>query len=138
MDFDRLKHSYGVAKKMYEIGVLLNLKVEELESLYILGLNHDVGYQFTDNIYEHNKVGGDILKESEYIYWKEVYYHGEIKCEYESLFLDILNSADMQIDKYGNDVGYLGRLKDIEERYGYNSEVYKKCKRLISSLCEKF
>ena len=37
----------------------------------------------------------------------------------------------MQVDKYGNDVGYDNRLKDIENRYGNESIVYKKCKNLI-------
>ena len=95
MNFDRLKHSYGVAKKMYEIGSLLSLNDKELEQLYILELNHDIGYEFTKVGFEHNKVGGNILKKSGFKYWKEVYFHGEIQNEYDSLFLDILNSADM-------------------------------------------
>ena len=33
----------------------------------------------------------------------------------------------MQIDKYGNDVGYDKRLEDIKNRYGDNSIVYLKC-----------
>ena len=61
-------------------------------------------------------------------------YHGEIDCPYESLFLKILNKADMQIDKYGNDVGYNKRLEDIKERYGEDSIVYKKCSMLIESI----
>lgn len=40
----------------------------------------------------------------------------------------------MQIDKYGNDVGYEKRLKDIENRYGSSSNVYKKCYILIQRL----
>ena len=44
----------------------------------------------------------NILKENNYPFYNEVYYHGEITDEYNSLYLDILNSADMQIDKYGN------------------------------------
>lgn len=46
------------------------------------------------------------MKASSYKYWQEIYYHGEITSEYHSMYLDILNQADMQIDKYGNDVGY--------------------------------
>lgn len=51
--------------------------------------------------------------------------------EYDSLYLNILNQADMQIDKCGNDVGYEERLKDIGSRYGFESDVYKKCKNMI-------
>ena len=135
MDNDRLIHSYNVGKKMMEIGKKYNLSEEELEELFILGLNHDIGYEFDPT--NHNKVGGEILRKQNYKYYKEVYYHGEIQNEYKSLYLDILNMADMQIDKYGNDVGYDNRLKDIENRYGIDSYVYKKCFELIKELKEK-
>ncbi len=32
----------------------------------------------------------------------------------------------MQIDRYGNEVGYIKRLEDIKNRYGENSITYKK------------
>ncbi len=50
------------------------------------------------------------------------------------LYLKILNQADMQIDKYGNDVGYNKRLDDIESRYGSESDVFKKCLELVKSI----
>ena len=40
----------------------------------------------------------------------------------------------MQIDKYGNDVGYIKRLEDIKKRYGENSTTYKNAKILVSKL----
>ena len=47
--------------------------------------------------------------------------------------------ADMQIDKFGNDVGYTKRLEDIKNRYGENSEVYKKVEILVNDIrIEKF
>ena len=69
---------------------------------------------------------GKILKRNNYKYWKEIYYHVNINTEYTSLFLTILNKADMQIDKYGNDV--------IKSRYGENSTTYKNAKTLILNL----
>ena len=44
----------------------------------------------------------------------------------------------MQIDKYGNDVGFNKRLIDIKNRYGENSNVYKKCLNLIENLKNKY
>ena len=44
----------------------------------------------------------------------------------------------MQIDKYGNDVGFNKRLKDIENRYGKESDVYIKCYKLINKLKKTF
>lgn len=134
MDELRLKHSYAVGKKMQEIGKEKGLSEEEIKELFVLGLNHDIGYEFTDNGINHNIIGGEVLKSSGYQYWREVYYHGELDIDYQSLFLDILNMADMQVDRYGNDVGYDKRLEDIATRYGAESHVYKKCEKLISNI----
>lgn len=133
MDNDRLNHSIAVARKMVTIGEKYNLNKEQLQELFVLGYNHDIGYEYGNNE-NHRIIGGNILKQSNYKYWKEVYYHGETNCEYSSLYLDILNKADMQIDKYGNDVGYDKRLEDIKNRYGKDSTIYKKAKMLIDNL----
>ena len=136
MDEDRLKHSIAVARKMIEIGKEYGLDDSQLQDLFVLGLNHDIGYEFTTNE-GHEHIGGEILKRNNYKYWKEIYYHGNINNKYSSVFLEILNKADMQIDKYGNDVGYEKRLEDIKERYGENSTVYKNVKILVSKLRSK-
>ena len=134
MDFDRLKHSIGVARKIVEIGKEYSLNEADLQKLYILDYNHDIGYEFSEDKLEHNIIDGNLLKDNGYEYWKEVYYHGNPNTEYESLFLKILNMADMQIDKYGNDVGYDKRLEDIKNRYGKDSEVYNKCCKIIDKI----
>ena len=131
---DRLKHSYAVAKKMMEIAKEYNLSEEDIMNCFLIGLNHDIGYEFASNGLNHNKLGGQILRNNGFKYWQEVYYHGDIDCTYDSIFLDILNKADMQIDKCGNDVGYDKRLEDIKDRYGKDSITYKNCVILIESL----
>lgn len=90
--------------------------------------------EFTKNGINHNIIGEEILKNSNFKYWREIYYHGEINIEYKSLYLDILNQADMQIDKYDNDVGYDKRLEDIKNRYGKDSDVYNKCCKLVDKI----
>lgn len=134
MDENRLKHSIAVARKMAEIAKSRKLSEEEIKNCFIIGYNHDVGYEFTMDGINHNKIGGKILKNSDFKYWKEIYYHGEINIEYKSVYLDILNQADMQIDRYGNDVGYDKRLEDIKNRYGENSTIYLKCFELINEI----
>ena len=136
MDENRLKHSLAVAKKMIEIGKEYNLNDKELQDLFVLGFNHDIGYEYGNNL-NHEHIGGEILKRNDYKYWKEVYYHGDINAQYSSLYLEILNKADMQIDKYGNDVGYTRRLEDIKTRYGENSITYKNAETLVSMLRNK-
>ena len=134
MDEDRLKHSLAVARKMVEIAKNKSLSTEDIENCFAIGFNHDIGYEFTPNGVNHNVIGGNILKNNGFKYWQEVYYHGENDTEYDSLYLTILNQADMQIDKYGNDVGYDKRLCDIKSRYGEDSIVYKKCFELIEKI----
>ena len=134
MDLDRLKHSISVGRKMMEIGKEKELTGVELKELFLLGYNHDIGYEFTDKGINHNVIGGEILKENGFKHWKEVYYHGEINLDYKSMYLEILNQADMQIDKYGNDVGYEKRLEDIKQRYGEESIVYQKAYKLVERL----
>lgn len=134
MDRDRLNHSLAVANKMVEIGKNFKLQETDLRELFILGYNHDIGYKFCSNNIEHNIIGGEILKNNGYKYWQEVYCHGNPEAEYNSLFLKILNMADMQIDKYGNDVGYEKRLEDIKARYGEDSIQYINANSVINSL----
>jgi len=138
MNDDRLKHSISVGRKMVELGKKYNLTEEDLNNLFLLGYNHDIGYEFEKNGVDHNIIGGNILKENGYKFWKEVYYHGNPDSEYNSLYLDILNEADMQIDKYGNDVGFEKRLEDIKNRYGENSKPYLSSKKIISNLINKW
>ena len=76
MDNDRVKHSISVARRMVEIGKSYNLSNEELEELFVLGLNHDIGYEFCDGR-NHNVVGGNILKRSNYKYTNNI--NGSIK-----------------------------------------------------------
>ncbi len=133
MDFDRMKHSLAVARKMVEIGNKLELNKEQLHELFILGFNHDIGYEFGTNE-SHNIIGGNMLKNSGYKYWQEVYYHGNPEAGYNSLYLDILNEADMKINKYGEDVGYEKRLEDIRNRYGSDAVQYNDALKIIDYL----
>lgn len=116
---DRLKHSLGVANKMRE---LAKDKAEvNSDDAFILGLLHDIGYQFTENTGEHAKVGGEVLKNQGYKYWKEVYYHGIPQKDFDSSMLQLLNYADMTIGPTGNELTIEERILDISNRYGKGS-----------------
>lgn len=134
MDFDRLKHSLAVANKMVKIGQEKGFNDIQLQELFVLGYNHDIGYRFATDKSKHNIVGGEILKSANYKYWQEIYNHGNPNTNYLSVYLDILNQADMQIDKDGNDVSYNERLEDIKQRYGNNSIQYINAKEIIKRL----
>ncbi|MCI6266640.1 MAG: hypothetical protein MR598_07350 [Erysipelotrichaceae bacterium] len=44
MDEDRLKHSIAVARKMVEFSKIKKLGEEDIKNCFIIGSNHDVGY----------------------------------------------------------------------------------------------
>lgn len=131
MDLDRIKHSLAVANKMVEIGKQKGLNEKQLQELFVLGYNHDVGYRFSIDKLKHNIIGGKMLRSTNYMHWQEVYNHGNPDTEYTSIYLDILNQADMQIDKSGNEVTYDERLEDIKQRYGIDSIQYINSKKII-------
>ena len=66
MDENRLKHSMAVARKMVEIARNKNLSDEDIKNCFIIGYNHDVGYEFAKSGINHNIIGGEILKNSNF------------------------------------------------------------------------
>ena len=115
----RKQHIWAVAELMEKYGKERNFSDEKCHELYVLGLLHDVGYQFLEekDYVTHNVVGGEILKNQGYKFWREIYFHGVVNSPYQSEFLDLLNLADMHIDSEGNYVTLDGRLEELSKRY---------------------
>ena len=119
---DRIKHSLAVAKKMKEMTAENPNKYPvEPEDAFVLGLLHDIGYEFVSEQKEHAHKGGTILKRQGYKYWQEVYYHGIPQDEYDSPMLRLLNYADMITGPTGEYMTIEQRIEDIAERYGEGS-----------------
>ncbi len=78
MDESRLRYSLAVAKKMVEIGKKYNFNDNELKDLFVLEFYHEICYECGNNS-NHAHISGEILKRNNYKYWKEIYYHGNIK-----------------------------------------------------------
>ena len=135
---DRANHSLTVAKQMYEMALERSDDEFYAKKMFHLGLVHDIGYQFTDDNKEHAHVGGEFLKEEGYEYWEEVYDHGNPDItERPSDEWFLLNIADMRTDSKGNKVSFDVRLKDIGDRYGYDSREYKMAWTMIIRLQEE-
>ena len=133
IDENRLKHIMAVARLMKDNAEKHGLDAEEM---FTLGLVHDIGYEFGGSEQHHTK-GAEMLEKQNYKYFKEVLCHGKPNTGYESPALDLLNFADMHINKLGEFVTYEDRLKDIADRRGYNSPHYRNCKIVIDNLKEK-
>lgn len=119
---DRMKHSLAVATKMKDM-VIDNPRRYPVdpEEAFILGILHDVGYEFSEDPKEHANKGGLILKEQGYKYWQEVFYHGIPQEQYDSSMLRLLNYVDMITGPTGEYMTVQKRIEDIVERYGKDS-----------------
>lgn len=119
---DRMKHSLAVAKKMKETVLTDSDKYGcTPDEAFVLGMLHDIGYEFSSKQQEHANKGGLVLKEQGYKYWKEVYYHGIPQEEYDSPVLRLLNYVDMITGPSGEYMTIQKRIEDIAERYGKGS-----------------
>lgn len=132
----KTKHSVAVAEYMKQNAIEYNLDENEM---FTLGLIHDIGYLLCDfknreARSQHNKLGGDFMKQQGYKYWTEIFFHGSYPCEYESPALTLLNEADMQISPDGTFLGYEKRLEDIRNRYGSDSREYKNSYSIVQHI----
>ena len=133
IDENRIKHILSVARLMKENATKWGLDPEEM---FTLGYLHDIGYEFGGSE-EHHINGASLLAKQGYKYIQEILYHGKPDVGYESPALDLLNFADMHINKKGEYVSFADRLEDIANRRGKDSPHYKNCKVVIDRLLEK-
>lgn len=133
---DRLHHIIGVARKCYKISKGLNKPEDFCRRMFMIGWNHDVGYEFSHNKIEHPNISKSLLKlinvndsNEANIVLDAINTHGELN-ETQTLEWQILNIADMTIDSKGNDVDVQTRLEDIGNRYGKESSDYLKAYNL--------
>lgn len=119
---NRLHHMNAVANRAYTLAKIMFGKTEYIaRKMYIYGLLHDVGYVFdpSDHAHAGARVLGDMGLDAE-----PINDHGDPEIEAMSDELLILNIADMTTSPTGETVRMSDRLKDIGERYGYDSKQY--------------
>ena len=135
---DKLKHSLGVARKCYKIAKRLGYDERYCRKMFVIGFNHDIGYEFCVEKQDHAKVGYQMLLDICHTSTEEL---EAIECHgkpiNDNTYIDefrILNLADLTIDSKGNEVKVEERLIDIKDRYGEESKEYKNVKELAEIL----
>lgn len=124
----RWRHILGVARKAKILADKLKPNnVQYAEDMFLLGIMHDLGYEFIESNASHAYVGGEILKRNNYQFWSEVSLHGDETVKNMSDELFILNCADMSTGPNGEDFTFDERLKEIAQRFGKDADAYKKC-----------
>ena len=136
---DRLHHILGVARKAYKIAKEMGYDERFARRMFMIGWNHDVGYEFAEKRAEHAGLSAELLcalrggfdvmtyplyedKECEDAV-SAVRNHGRYT-GHETAEWKILNMADMLIDSKGKEVTVSQRLEDIRNRYGEHSDQY--------------
>lgn len=125
---NRWLHILGVARKCKELA--LKFKPDDskfAEDMFLLGMLHDMGYEFNQSNASHATAGGEILERNNYRYWQEVALHGDVTVDDMTDELFILNCADMMTGPKGEDFTFDERLEEIASRFGKNADAYKKC-----------
>lgn len=125
---NRWQHILGVARKAKMLAEKLKTNdTQYAEDMFLLGIMHDLGYEFMESNASHAAVGGEILKRNNYRYWQEVALHGDETLENMTDELFILNCADMMTGPNGEDFTFDERLEEIASRFGEDADAYKKC-----------
>lgn len=129
---DRLHHIIGVARECYQIAKTKGYDEDFCRRMFMIGWNHDTGYEFCEEATKHPAVSEELLKligvTSKNMSTAKVLHcirkHGH-DTNTKSPEWIILNTADLTIDSYGDKVDVLSRLEDIKKRYGENSPQYE-------------
>lgn len=125
---NRWQHILGVARKAKILADKLKPNnVQYAEDMFLLGMLHDMGYEFMESNASHAYVGGEILKRNNYQFWSEVSLHGDETVKNMSDELFILNCADMSTGPNGENFTFDERLEEIASRFGKDTDAYKKC-----------
>lgn len=127
---NKIKHILGVARRCKEIAKEQGLSEQEQNACYVMGFLYDIGY---DNLVDGEEVENHPERSYEMVsdsnkYMSEILNtirsHG-MKYDNLTIWDKILNTADLQINFYGEKVSCEDRLKDIESRHGKDTIHYQ-------------
>ena len=131
---DRMQHILSVARQCYQIAKnKYQLSEEECRKAFMIGFLHDVGYEFSETNLEHPVKGKELIQQTLGVELPEIQEHGNPDAE-QTLYLSILNEADMTVDSKGNVVSVEERLIDIKSRYSEDAIEYLKPLQLAKKL----
>ena len=128
---DRLHHIVGVARKAYMIALDMGFDEDFARKMFVLGWNHDIGYEFCNKQEEHNRCSAELFGLIDDIRpdnkcYRAIRFHS-LYPDCETVEWKILTVADMLVDSKGRSVDVLQRLEDIKIRYGERSDQYLTC-----------
>ena len=148
---ERIRHMHGVAELMFQYADAFNCRAMDEYELYMLGLNHDIGYVRGKN--GHEEAGSTLVTEIHKgirsLMSECIRQHGRTPREYMEEHqcstsgipneLILLWWADLTIESDGEHageaVGFQKRLDRLKERCGENSRQYASARETAEWLC---
>lgn len=132
---NRYKHCHSVGKKMqFYAEECLGWSEEKCQKMFVLGVLHDICYELDGSSYGHDLIAPGVL--SGYEYADAISKHSILQ-EDVSQELALLYYADATVDGEGNWCTYDYRLRDLANRHGEDSDVYRDSCELIEYLREQ-
>lgn len=114
----RPDYNHGVGKLMEHITRTIEPFNESFaEDMYMLGLLHNIGEQFTISERRVPTVGGEIAHGNGYTYHQEITHQLKVHSHFQSKALDILNIALLHIDDMGVPIAFKERIRQLEQMY---------------------
>lgn len=135
---NKLRHILGVAVRCKELAEENGMSEEEQNACFIMGFLHDVGYSNLfgrKDLDGHPEIGYNMVKDfnkhEEAL--EAIKNHGTA---YDNLTVydKILNTADLEVNYYGECVTFAERLQDIASRHDIYSEHYQMAVRQAEAL----
>ena len=134
---DRWNHILGVARQAARLAEkFFSADANKKQEMFLLGMLHDIGYEFAETGRQHAVVGGEILRGTGYAQWRAVAAHGDPDVEEMTDELFLLNCADMTTGPKGEMMTMEERLQEVGERFGRESDACKKMARMRERLTE--
>lgn len=135
---NKINHNIEVARLCYQLAKeKYGCSERFARSMWTIGYNHDIGYEFLQQGIDSPKIHPEISDEMIFSAFGgdsyAIKYHGK-KVPQEDLALRILNESDLQVDPKGKRVSVDERLSDIKKRYGADSSQYGQAKWLAIEL----
>lgn len=137
MDGTCLAHSLTVARMCYALArSVLGMDVPSARHMFVMGLLHDMGYEFAPRSPRHAGVAADVLDGMGFPYAEEIRRHNDLE-EGLSDASDILLCANLLVDGDGHALDtYAERLADISCR-PVDSQTYRRLRKVADYLRRK-
>lgn len=131
---NKLCHCLGVARQCYKIAKeKYDFDEEAARGMFVVGFNHDIGYEFCDKPNEHPMESARMLDLAFGTYNSTIARHGN-PCYEQTISLRILNEADLTVSHTGDIITAEERLLGIKQRYGEDSREYINAIKLAKDL----